>query len=108
LRTAKERLTIAQKLQAEILERINRERDENQARVKQAGDMMAAALAAQRQSSDKSIEDRHKAQAEMDEAARGLEEIERTSRDVFEGIRRTQAAQREAGAGGEVEIPDGM
>jgi colicin import membrane protein len=108
LRTAKERHANAQKAHAEATERINKEREESQARVKQAGDMMAAALAAQRQLSDKAIEDRRKAQGELDDSARQLEESERASRDVFEGIRRAQAAQKDAGAGGEVEIPDSM
>jgi hypothetical protein len=70
-------------------------------------DMMAAALASQRQASDRAIEERRKAQQELDESARKLEEAERLAREIYEGLRKL-----EKGSGaqdkGDVEIPDSM
>ncbi|HZM01285.1 MAG TPA: hypothetical protein VFD43_13645, partial [Planctomycetota bacterium] len=76
-----------------------------QGKVKAAGDMMAAALAAQRQASDRAIEERRKAQAELDESTRQMEEMEKIAREIYEGIRKLEKG---SGVREGLEIPDSM
>jgi len=109
LRVAKERLHHAEQAQHGILDQINLQREDAQSAVKDAGDMMARALASQRQASDEAIEQRKAVQRELEESQRQLEAIEREARQVFEEIRRAESADVGDGeAEDEVEIPDSM
>jgi predicted nucleic acid-binding Zn-ribbon protein len=70
--------------------------------------MMAAALAGQRQASDRAIEERRKAQAELDESTRAMEEMEKVAREIYEGIRRLEKGSGVPSAKEGLEIPDSM